>query len=162
MTDPTPTDSPSDTPSDPTFVTDSGRCQSWAAGHRVHWVQGLRAANSGEYTACRVIDAAEDGHFTVVMAATGEQFRFWHHDPGCVRSLVGLPLVEINLQWWILRQDRRGHVSFRATPTTCVVTDPTGPLHEQLRTHGGFSIAGPDALRIYATDDDDDTEDRPT
>ena len=45
------TDSPNTTPpadSEPSIdvQVDATRCQSWAAGHRVHWVQGLRAANS--------------------------------------------------------------------------------------------------------------------
>lgn len=158
MTDSPNTTSPAD--SEPTIdvVIDATRCQSWAAGHRVHWVQGLRAANSSDtdpYVDCRVTDASDDGRFTVVVTATGEELHYWNHDPFRVRSLVGRSNLQINRRWSILRERTSGgggsgHVSIRSTPSSCVFVDPTGPLHEQLQTHGGFSISGPDALRLIA------------
>ncbi len=165
------TDSPNTTPpadSEPSIdvQVDAARCQSWAAGHRVHWVQGLRAANSSDtdpYVGCRVTDASDDGRFTLVVTATGEEFQYWNHDPVRVRSLVGRPNLEVNQRWSILRQRTNGggsgHVSIRTTPSSCVFEDPTGPLHEQLVTHGGFSISGPDALRLITeSSEGNDTE----
>jgi len=146
---------------DPTIPIDPTRCQCWAAGHRVHWVQGLRAANSGGYTACLITEADDDGHFTVIVRASGEELRLWHHDATRLRSLVDQPLVEINEQWWILRQNSLGHWSFRKTPSPCVFTEPSGPLHEQLQTHGGFSVSGPAALRMLADASDEDPNDDP-
>lgn len=154
MTDPTTTTSPTDPTSAATDQVGATRCQSWAAGHLVHWVQGLRSANSSteRYVGCRVTDASDDGWFTLVVTATGEQFRYWTHDPAIARSLVGRRNLEVNHRWSILRQrtseGSRSHVSICSTPSSCVFEDPTGPLHEQLQTHGGFSISGPDALRL--------------
>ena len=166
MTDSPNTTSPFDSDLDTEIHVDMARCQSWAAGHRVHWVQGLRAANSSDtdpYVGCRVTEASDDGRFTLVVTATGEEFQYWNHDPVRVRSLVGRPNLEVNQRWSILRQRTSGggggHVSIRSTPSSCVFEDPTGPLHEQLQTHGGFSISGPDALRLIAeTDQEGGTE----
>ena len=156
MTDSPNTTSPADSDPGTEIHVDMARCQSWAAGHRVHWVQGLRSANSDTdpYVDCRVTDASDDGRFTLVVTATGEEFQFWNHDPVLVRGLVGRPNLELNQRWSILRQRTSGgwgsHVSLRSTPSSCVFEEPTGPLHEQLQTHGGFSISGPDALRLIA------------
>lgn len=141
-------------------------CQSWGAGHRVHWIQGMRSNDSeqpGSYVACEVIDADDEGWFTVVITETGEHLRLWNHVPDRVRGLVGLDRLEINERWSVLhRRKLEGgsttYVSVRDTRTPCVFEEPTGPLEEQLRTHGGFSIAGPDALRLLGEQSGDDEE----
>ena len=148
---------------------DPDACQSWAAGHRVHWVQAQRARRStepGEYVPCEVIAATDDGWFTVVITATGAVVEVWNHDPERVRQLVGMKGLEINEHWSILCRSYAGgwdtFVSVRSTTCPCVVEPPTIPstddladaLFDQLQTHGGFSISGPEALRILAEQQD--------
>ena len=130
-------------------------CQSWVPGHRVHWVQGMRSNRSdtpGSYVPCMIIDISVDGWFTLVLTDTGETRRYWTHDIEKLRVLFGEDRVEINEHWSVIHQRVPGggstnYMSITQDPRPCVFTDPDGELHEQLETHGGFSISGEEALR---------------
>lgn len=142
---------------------DNPRCKSFGAGHRVHWVQGMRSnrdTEPGRFEPCEVIEASDDGWFTLVLTETGEERRLWNHDPDEVHELIGRKCLEINLRWSVLHQRQSSggstrYLSVRPVQSPCVFEEPSGPLHEQLLTHGGFSISGPEALRLLAEQAED-------
>ena len=130
------------------------RCQSWVPGHGVHWVQGMRSNRSdqpGSYVPCMITEISFDGWFTLVFTKTGETTRYWTHDIEKLRVIFGEERVEINEHWSVVHQRHDGgatnYISITKNPVPCVFEDPTGELHEQLGTHGGFSISGQEALR---------------
>jgi len=57
------------------------RCGSHLAGHEVHWIQGLKAANDMDQPAVlrRVVSASDDG--ALVVDAQGETLSLWNHEP---------------------------------------------------------------------------------
>ena len=147
-------------------------CQSFTAGHRVPWVQAQRARRADppdHYIECEIIDASDDGWITVVLSSTGESIRFWNHEPQRLRHLVGLAGLEINPRWSILCRRYSGgrdtFVSLGRTCDTCVFEEPTidpaqdlaDALFDRLQTHGGFTISGPEALRLLGEQRDRDT-----
>ena len=130
-------------------------CQSWVPGHKVHWVQGMRSNRSdqpGSYVPCTITEISVDGWFTLVLEEGGESLRYWTHDIEKLRVLFGEDRVEINEHWSVIHQrqpDRTAtnYISITQAPRPCVFEEPEGELHEQLETHGGFSISGEEALR---------------
>ena len=131
------------------------RCQSWVPGHGVHWVQGMRSNRSdqpGSYVPCMITEISFDGWFTLVFTKTGETTRYWTHDIEKLRVIFGEERVEINEHWSVMHQrtsdgGATNYISITQNPVPCVFEEPTGELHEQLGTHGGFSISGQEALR---------------
>ena len=138
-------------PSQEAAESDPESCLTYAVGHRVHWVQGLRSVNNGEgknHVACEITDVADDGWFTLVLLNTGERKRQWHHSVDALRDRVGLRL-RVHEDYSIIRKvdGMSNPISIASTPNPCVFEEATGPLHEQMETHGGFSISGEEALR---------------
>ena len=138
-------------PSEEAAESDPESCLTYAVGHRVHWVQGLRSVNNGEgrnHVACEITDIGDDGWFTLVLLNTGERKRQWHHSVDALRERVGLRL-RVHEGYSIIRKvdGESNPISIASTPNPCVFEEPTGELHEQLETHGGFSISGQEALR---------------
>lgn len=131
------------------MATTSALCQSSAAGHKVHWVQAQRA-RGGSYEFCRVLNVEDDGWFTIEQF--GEVHRLWHHDAALVSEVV-VPgfRATANLQWCIVIFDSH-NMSVSDTESPCVFTAPTGTPEEQIKTHGGFTISGPEALGLYGKD----------
>ncbi|MBU6328987.1 MAG: hypothetical protein KGR18_03415, partial [Acidobacteria bacterium] len=88
----------------------------------------------------------------LVLLDTGERKRRWHHSVLALRSGVGRRL-RVHEGFSIIRftdGSTSSPISISGSATPCVFEEPTGPLHEQLETHGGFSIPGPEALRLLA------------
>lgn len=139
----------------PSRADDHRPCRSFHVGHRVHWIQGLRSVNGGEganQVPCEITDVTDDGWFTLVLLDTGERKRRWHHSVLALRSRVGRRLC-VHEGFSIIRftdSSLSSPISISGTATPCVFEEPTGQLHEQLETHGGFSIPGPEALRLMA------------
>jgi len=111
-----------------------------------------RSDQPGSYVACTITDISVDGWFTLVLEEGGESLRYWTHDIEKLRVLFGEDRVEINEHWSVIHQrqpDRTAtnYISITQTPRPCVVEEPEGELHEQMETHGGFSISGEEALR---------------
>jgi len=99
-----------------------------------------------------ITEISFDGWFTLVLAEGGESLRYWTHDIEKLRVLFGEDRVEINERWSVIHQrqlDRTAtnYISITQNPRPCVFEEPAGELHEQLGTHGGFSISGQEALR---------------
>ena len=138
-------------------------CLTYAIGHRVHWIQGLHSVNKGEdanHVPCEITEISDDGWFTLVLTRTGEQKRRWHHSVEALRDRVDLRL-RVHERYWIIRKvsGPSNPISISKEHTSCVFEEPTGPLHERLETHGGFSVSGPEALRL-TREDDATTDDR--
>ena len=131
------------------MATASALCRSSAPGHKVHSVQAQRARD-GSYEFCRVLDVEDDGWFTVEQF--GEVHRLWHHDAALVSDVV-VPGFRgtANLQWCIVIFEHN-YMSLSDTGSLCVVNPPTGTPEQQLKTHGGFTISGLEALRLYGKD----------
>jgi hypothetical protein len=111
-----------------------------------------RSDQPGSYVACTITDISVDGWFTLVLEEGGESLRYWTHDIEKLRVLFGEDRVEINEHWSVIHQrqpDRTAtnYISITQNPRPCVFEEPEGELHEQLETHGGFSISGEEALR---------------
>ncbi len=128
-------------------------CTSWAAGHKVHWVQAMRAGREEGRALderCTVVDPTDDGWFTVVITDTGERCRYWHHDPDRALLLARSSGLAINRRWWIIRPFHRGSdfVSVRMDRTRCRTDEPSGSPAKQLQTHGGFTVTGDDLARL--------------
>lgn len=140
---------------DPIVETGFEGCHLWVPGHCVHWVQGMRANRSdqpGSFEPCTITAVALDGWFTLELAATGESRRYWTHNIAKLKILFGAVAVEINERWSVVHQRQPDwsathYISITQNPRPCVFEEPTGELHEQLETHGGFSISGQEALR---------------
>ena len=129
-------------------------CLSYRPGHRVHWIQGLHSVNKGEdanHVRCSITEVDDDGWFTLVLLDTGERKRRWHHSVPALHERADLHL-RVHERYWIIRKvsGPSNPISIYDKPTPCVFEEPTGPLHERLETHGGFSIPGPEALRLIA------------
>lgn len=132
------------------------RCRSWFPGHGVHWVQGMRANRAdspGSFVPCLITEVAIDGWFTLVLTGTEVANRYWTHDIEKLRVLLGEDHVEINEHWSVVHQRRSdggatNYISVTQNPRPCVFEDPSEEPHEQLQTHGGFSISGAEVLRI--------------
>ena len=139
-------------PADPIPGVHAFGCLSFRPGHRVHWVQGLRSANERDgHESCHVVAASEDGWFTLEMIHSGERRRVWHHSPEVIVARTGR-VLSFNEKWQTLRGGGSViSIGFKASP--CVHEEATGPLHERLETHGGFSISGPEALRLIGGGD---------
>ena len=132
-------------------------CLTYAVGHLVHWIQGLRSVNKGEaahHVPCEIIDVGDDGWFTLVLLDTGERKRRWHHSVSALHARVGLRL-RVHEGYWIVRKANgvSSPISISEKHTACVFEDATGPLHERLETHGGFLVSGPEALRLISEHD---------
>jgi hypothetical protein len=111
-----------------------------------------RSDQPGSYVPCTITEISVDGWFTLVLEEGGESLRYWTHDIEKLRVLFGEDRVEINEHWSVIHQrqpDRTAtnYISITQAPRPCVFEEPEGELHEQLETHGGFSISGEEALR---------------
>jgi hypothetical protein len=130
-------------------------CLTYAVGHRVHWIQGLRSVNGGEdsnQVPCEITDVTDDGWFTLVLLDTGERKRRWHHSVIALRFRVGRRL-RVHEGFSIIRyadSSTSSPISISGAATPCVFEEPAGSLIERMETHGGFSIPGPEALRLFA------------
>lgn len=130
------------------------RCKSQRAGHNPALVQLLRAGNATEpgetFVPCTVTEAEGDGWFTVRITDTGEEIRYWNHDPERVATLPPRTDLLINQRWSLMGQIIRGStqplMSILTWETPCPTGEPTGGLFEQLLSHGGATISAREAL----------------
>jgi hypothetical protein len=133
------------------------RCARYTPGHQTHAIQARLASevDPANYLNGTVVSVEDDGWITVDVS--GEPLRFWTHDPTRVRHCfeesgwhVGLPGYGV----LHARSARGGRycicVSDRG-PTPCAPpsTASSSPedLYERVLTHGGFLVAGTEALR---------------
>ena len=110
--------------------------------------------NKGEdsnHVRCAITEIYDDGWFTLELLDTGERKRRWHHSVPALHERVDIRL-RVNERYWIIRKvdGPSNPISIYDEQTPCVFEEPTGPLHERLETHGGFSVSGPEALRLIA------------
>ena len=131
--------------------TDPQHCTSFAAGHHVHWVQGMRSGRTEERIheeSCTVTETSGDGWCTVV-TDDGERYRYWHHDPAAIERLVGFRSLRINRKWSIIRTGGgRGFFSVSTTPRPCRTDEAIGTPAERLASHGGFTLTDDETRQL--------------
>ena len=66
-------------------IPDRRRCGYHWAGHEVHWIQGLKAANDSEQAAIpgRLVNVSDDG--SLVLEIGGETILLWNHGIAPIR-----------------------------------------------------------------------------
>lgn len=141
---------------------DRKRCALYTPGHRTHLIQAklARDAEASTYRHGTVVSVQHHGWITVDV--DGELLRFWNHDPAWVRGCFEESGGRVGLPGWNLLHARhaRGRYCICVSaggPTPCAPPstaspDPSG-LHQQTLTHGGFLIAGIEAVRHLHDDD---------
>ena len=143
-------------------VSDSPACRGFFPGHMVHWVQARRSWDKelGLNLPCVVTNCDEDGWLTVRVEGEPDDQFFWNHDPEKGRALIGRTNLLINTNYslitsvWAMSST---HLSVSTDVRSCVLESPEGLPHEQMESHGGFTISGPEALRIYRKGDEKST-----
>jgi len=136
---------------DPGSVRDSGplRCGYYLAGHEVHWIQGLKAANDLDQAAvpALLVSVSDDG--ALVVDAQGETLSLWNHEPHRLRLLAGRNggAVSLQMRWSILwTPSATGRYGFsvcdraRAYWKPCPSEPPAGEWFELASEAGGFSL----------------------
>ena len=76
-------------------------------------------------------------------------------------EVCGMPGSYLSSEaWWTCSEhfraekpERRLFDHVTGEPRPAREPAPADPLHERIETHGGFSISGPDALRLIAKED---------
>jgi hypothetical protein len=137
------------------------------AGHEVHWIQARKGAED-------MVDRPAPGHLlevgsdgVVVVEVGGEIRRLWHHDFDRLERLVADDDLEIGHQptWGLLWSHNNGLLcvvdadspSRGPCPTARPAADPVDLLLEA----GGFSISGPEALRLLRPPEERSNSERP-
>ncbi|MCD9624230.1 hypothetical protein [Rhabdothermincola salaria] len=127
-------------------------CESFRAGHRVHWVQGMRTFRDPDarWLPARILGIDHDGWFDLEI--DGEVTRWWTHDPQRLADQAAKHngQCEAQARYSIIRCFGP-YISVARTPTPCVFEPPTGDPMTDLETHGGFSISGADLARSSTT-----------
>lgn len=136
----------------------SSSCQAFLTGHKVHWVQARRSWDKelGLYVPCVVTNCADDGWLTVQIEGEPDDQFFWTHDPEAGRNHIGRTNLFINRNWGLIKSDwitSSTYLSVGVRARSCVLESPDGLPHEQLESHGGFTISGPEALKLYGKAD---------
>ena len=133
-------------------------CGLYLPGHDVHWIQVKVSLKLDAIRPepGRLLDVEEDG--LVVVEVQGVLHQLWNHDIARLERLVKVNRGRISYQpgFGLLRTSsgERGDYCFCVTEVedparrSCPVGPPTGSLSELLTTAGGFSVSGPEALRM--------------
>lgn len=126
-----------------------GACESFAAGHNVHFIQVLHAANRPEMRALTV-DAqlvSLDGQALTLALENGDQVVLQNHEPDDIRAACGsLPAdVTWNARYSLLKVGSSCFsVAEQLALVRCVRTPAQGRTVDGLvkvaETHGGFGV----------------------
>ena len=93
-------------------------CDSYHAGHEVHWIQARLSRESDPIGKGRAT-VADDGWITVELD-DGEQHRLWHHDPAWLTYLFGGSSGRVTLRSKSVLAASGGHlVSVGDQPSPC-------------------------------------------
>lgn len=129
--------------------TDPKSCKAFIPGHQWHFIQVThswdheqRVYRGGAVTAC-----SADGWLTIHIEGESETRSLWTHDPERGRGFVDEADLEINLGYSLLRNAKNNYLCVAKEISSCVVEAASGSLFDQLLSHGGFTVSGPEALR---------------
>jgi len=139
------------------------RCALYTPGHHVHLIQAklARDGDPAGYRHGTVMLVQDDGWITV--NTDGEDIRLWNHDPERVRSCARESGGQVGLPGWNLLHAPHGdgrracicvsdHGPTPCAPLSKAGSSPAG-LHEQVLSHGGFTVPGIEAVRHLQDDD---------
>lgn len=133
-------------------------CGLYLPGHDVHWIQA-KVSLKGDAIPPEpghVLQVRSDG--LLIVEVQGSVHRLWNHDPDRLELLVSANGGRVTYQpgFSLLRtaSEEGGRYLFCVAAADapdrrpCPEGPPTGSLTERLRAAGGFSVSGPDALRM--------------
>jgi hypothetical protein len=133
------------------------RCALYTPGHQTHLIQAKLARDDdpANYRHGTLVSVRSDGWIT--LDVDGERLRFWNHDPQWVRRCFEESRGKVGLAGYGVL-----HASYLDGRRACICVSDDGPtpcappstagsspagLREQVLTHGGFIVAGSEAVR---------------
>ena len=134
------------------------RCGLYLPGHDVHWIQAKLSVKRDAPLpeAGHLLEVRTDGVLFVEMQ--GAVYRLWHHDPARLELRVKVNKGRITYQsrFGLLRTSAGpgSHALFCVADAdasdrrSCPTSPPAGSLPELLKKAGGFSVPGPEDLRM--------------
>ncbi|MEI7624112.1 MAG: hypothetical protein WCJ88_11190 [Actinomycetes bacterium] len=130
-------------------------CKAFTPGHQWHLIQVTHSwDDEGRlYQPCEVTACSTDGWLTVHVDGESDTRSLWTHDPDRGRSFVDGADPQINLGYSLLRNAEGNYLCFAKEISSCVVGATSGSLFDQLLSHGGFTVSGPEALRQALEDE---------
>jgi hypothetical protein len=136
---------------------DSHECKAFTPGHQWHFIQVTHSWDDEErvYRRCEVTACSTDGWLTVHVDGESDARSLWTHDPDRGRGFVDVGNLEINLGYSLLRNAESNYLCVAKDTSSCVVEAASGSLFDQLLSHGGFTVSGPEALRQALEDESD-------
>ena len=129
--------------------TDPKSCKAFTAGHQWHFIQVTHSWDHEQrvYQPCAVTESSTDGWLTIHIEGESETRLLWTHDPERGRGFVDEANLEINLGYSLLRNAKNNYLCVAEEISSCVVDAASGSLFDQVLSHGGFIVSGPEALR---------------